>query len=86
MQVLVAHRLQSWGFSRGESVKRRYEYQPGLFGLASVAAGCAVKPSRLRTQADPMSAGEDSQIEAQSESESENGKNFDSGNQKQNRE
>ena len=29
-QVLVAHRLQSWAFKRG--MKKRFEYQPGLFG------------------------------------------------------
>ena len=31
-------------------MKTRYEHRPGLFGLASIAAGCAAKNRETQTQ------------------------------------
>jgi len=31
-------------------MKTRYEHRPGLFGLASIAAGCAAKNRKTQTQ------------------------------------
>jgi hypothetical protein len=50
-------------------MKRRFEYQPGLFGLASVAAGCAVKDGKVRTQGNSISAGGQRENESRSRSE-----------------
>jgi hypothetical protein len=63
-------------------MKRRFEYQPGLFGLASVAAGCAAKNGNVRTQGDSTSAGE----HRENKSRSQKAKSFHSVKQKQNRE
>jgi hypothetical protein len=65
-------------------MKRRFEYQPGLFGLASVAAGCAAKDDKVRTPGDSISAcghGENKR-----RSRSEKAKSFHSVKQKQNAE
>ena len=66
-------------------MKRRFEYQPGLFGLALVASGFAAKKGKLRTQEDSASPGENGQIKSQSQSEPENPKSLHSLKHKQNR-
>jgi hypothetical protein len=65
-------------------MKRRFEYQPGLFGLASVAGACAAKDGKLRIQENSTSAG--GHRENRSPSRSEKAKSFHSVKQKQNRE
>jgi hypothetical protein len=65
-------------------MKRRFEYQPGLFGLASVAAGCAAKDGKVRTQENSTSAGRHEENKRRSRSEK--AKSFHSVKQKQNRE
>jgi hypothetical protein len=65
-------------------MKRRFEYQPGLFGLASVAAGCAAKDGKVRTQGNSTSAG--GQRENESRSESEKARSSTLSSQKQSRE
>lgn len=37
-------------FHTGETMKNKYEHRPGLFGLASIAAGYAVKYRKERTK------------------------------------
>ena len=67
-------------------MKRRFEYQPGLFGLASVAAGCAAKDGKVRTKEGSASAGGEDQIKTQSQSEPVTRKNFQCVKQQRNRE
>jgi hypothetical protein len=57
-------------FKRGETMKRKYEHRPGLFGLASIAAGCAAKDGEARTQRDSTATHGNSQIQTESRSES----------------
>ena len=64
-------------------MKRRFEYQPGLFGLASIAAGCAAKSSKRRPQEDSALAFEQGQKSSQSAPE--NRKSFRSIEEKRNR-
>lgn len=37
----------------GETMKMKYEHRPGLFGLASMAFGCAAKDGKSRKQRNP---------------------------------
>lgn len=37
-------------------MNKRYEHRPGLFGLASIAAGCAPRGNGVRAQQDSSSA------------------------------
>jgi hypothetical protein len=50
-------------------MKRKYEHRPGLFGLASIAAGCAAKDGEARTQRDSTAAHGNSQLQTESRSE-----------------
>jgi hypothetical protein len=34
-------------------MKKKYEHRPGLFGLASIAFGCAAKDGEARNQRNP---------------------------------
>jgi hypothetical protein len=65
-------------------MNRRFEHRPGLFGLASVAAGCAAKDGKVRIQGDSTSADGHSKIKTQLQSEPEKGKSFQSVKQKHN--
>ena len=42
-------------------MKRKYEHRPGLFGLASIAAGCAAKEGEALKNS--TVAGEDNQMQ-----------------------
>jgi hypothetical protein len=44
-------------------MKRKYEHRPGLFGLASIAAGCAAK--EVEALKNSTVAGEDNQMETE---------------------
>lgn len=57
-----------------ETMKKRYEHRPGLFGLASIASGCAAKHAEMPSQGDSISAGKLGQINTKSESEPRKGK------------
>jgi hypothetical protein len=37
-------------FASGETMKKKYEHPPGLFGLALIAAGCAAKNRERRSE------------------------------------
>ena len=50
-------------------MKRKYEHRPGLFGLASIAAGCAAKNRETQTRG-PLTATA-REVYKQSESQSE---------------
>lgn len=54
---------------QGDTMKRIYEHRPGLFGLASIAAGCAAKDYDTRTQGDSTAAQGHSQVQSESQSE-----------------
>ena len=56
-------------FKQGESMKKTYQHRPGLFGLASIAAGCAAKNREVRSQGDSTAAGGHRQIQTESRSE-----------------
>ena len=51
-------------------MKRKYEHRPGLFGLATIAAGCAPKDREERTKQSSMVAGGHSRIQTESRSRS----------------
>jgi hypothetical protein len=47
-------------------MKRKYEHRPGLFGLATIAAGCAAKDREERTKQTSMVAGGHSRMQSES--------------------
>lgn len=56
---LLAHEMLSKIFNvytEVETMRFKYEHRPGLFGLASIALGCAAKDLAERTQRDSTSA------------------------------
>jgi hypothetical protein len=49
-------------------MKKKYEYRPGLFGLATIAAGCAAKDREDGTKQTSMVAGGHSRMQTESRS------------------
>ena len=60
--VLISH--------QGETMKRKYEHRPGLFGLASIAAGWATKDREDRTKQKSTVPGGHSRMQSKSRSRS----------------
>ncbi len=51
-------------------MKKKYEHRPGLFGLASIAAGCAAKNREDRGEENSPVAGGHSRMQTESHSQS----------------
>jgi hypothetical protein len=51
-------------------MKKKYEHRPGLFGLASIAFGCAAKDEVARGQRNPTLPHGHNQVEIDRRSES----------------
>jgi hypothetical protein len=50
-------------------MKKTYQHRPGLFGLASIAAGCAAKNREVGSQGDSTGARGHRQLQTESRSE-----------------